>query len=198
MRPRGHRPARGAVTGAWHDAGSTRMGLVHSTPSRPPHRERPPDTLDHSPTQPPLPGAASGLCCDLAVLLCVHVSRPRPRTAPSSPVPNTPNRRVCPLRPCLPVVKTGRPREPGRWTFKQGSRHSRAPPTSRPNAGERGRGRGCPGVRGELVPGGGCCYSVFWSGCWLPKCTPRVEIYQETFAIGALFCEYTPRKQKLV
>lgn len=143
------------MTGARHDAGSTRMGLVHSTPPLvlPTAGSALLTPWTTAPPNPLLPGAASGLCCDLAVLLCVHVSRPQPRTAPSSPVPNAPNHRVCPLHPCLPAVKTGQPWEPGRWTFKQGSRHSRAPPTSGPNAGKRGRGRGCPWVRGSWYQG---------------------------------------------
>ena len=52
-----------------------------------------------APPNAPPPGAASGVCCDLAVL-CVSVSQTPAQNGPSSPVPKAPNHRVCARCPC--------------------------------------------------------------------------------------------------
>lgn len=118
----------------------------------------------------------------------------------------------CLERPQQPHPESPKPQDlstaPEPTHSEDGSRGSRAGASNKghtqpcsvhikANTGERGHGRGCPGIRGELVLGGGCYCSISWSGHCLPKCIQLVEIYQDTFAKGTLFCEYTPHKQKL-
>lgn len=94
------------------DRRRARCGEHSDRPPYTPHPPRPPHPgsalltpWTTAPPNRPLPGAASGVCCDLAVLLCVRASQTPARSGPSSPIPKAPNHRICPQRPSPPTVK---------------------------------------------------------------------------------------------